>query len=228
MKVARRRMMSVSRDSIVGACALLAGACAQLGACTRSRVWIVDDLARVGGHATEVMGAPKAIDTERGRAVCFDGTRDGLVVGANPIAGLAAFTVEVLFRPDMSSAPAARVVHIAEDDSEDRALIETRTSTADRWFLDTFLKAGTDKLTLAQSHAEHAAGTWYWVALTYGDQQMRHYVNGALEASGAVAFRSLARGHTSLGMRMNHVSWFKGCVRELRISPVALPPERLQ
>jgi hypothetical protein len=57
---------------------------------------------------------------------------------------------------------------------------------------------------------------------------MRHYVNGVLEASGRVAFGPLAPGRTSIGARMNQVSWFKGCVRELRIAAMALPSERLQ
>ena len=223
---------------MAGARTLLAatGACALLGACTRGKddtarpplIWIVDDPARVGGHGTQIVGAPKALDTERGRAVCFDGARDGLVIGTNPIAGLAAFTIELLFRPATAGASAQRVVHLADDASEDRALLETRMTARDRWYLDTFLRAGPDRLTLTRDSAQHATGTWYWVALTYQDQQMRHYVNGSLEASGQVAFHPLSPGHTSLGMRLNQVSWFKGCLRELRISPAALPASQLQ
>jgi hypothetical protein len=226
---------SCSRPSLAVASALLAASCALPAACSLSRdtagaplIWTVDDLGRVGGHRTTVWGAPKATDTDRGRAVCFDGKQDGLVVDANPIEGLAAFTVEVLFRPDADGEPAARFVHISEEKSEDRAMIETRRTPEGRWYLDTFLQSGAEKLTLARTDAQHAAGTWYWAALTYGDRQMRHYVNAVLEASGPVVFGPLSRGRTSLGVRLNQVGWFKGCVREVRISSAALPPERLR
>ena len=107
-------------------------------------------------------------------------------------------------------------------------MLETRTTPEGRWYLDTFLHGGAEKLALARSDALHDAGTWSWAALSYADRQMRHYVNGVLEASGPVAFSPLSRGQTSIGVRLNQVSWFKGCVRELRISPAALPSERLQ
>ena len=189
---------------------------------------MLDDLTRVGGLHTTVWGAPQVTSTDRGRAVCFDGQRDGMVVGGNPIEGLAAFTVEVLFRPEAGGEAATRFVHIAEAHSENRAMIETRTTPDGRWYLDTFLHGASAKLTLARADAPHAAGSWYWVALTYADGQMRHYVNGVLEASGSVAFGPLSRGQTSIGVRLNQISWFKGCVRQLRISPAALPAARLQ
>jgi hypothetical protein len=57
---------------------------------------------------------------------------------------------------------------------------------------------------------------------------MRHFVNGTEEASGELSFAPLGSGRVSLGVRQNQVSWFKGCIRELRISPIALAPEALQ
>lgn len=227
---------SGSRASLVVATAWLVAAWASLAACSRPhdaaggapRIWMLDDLRRVGGHRATAWGAPQLTDTDRGRAVCFDGKRDGLVVGASPIEGLAAFTVEVLFRPDAGGEAAARFLHISEEKSEDRAMIETRTTSEGRWYLDTFLHGGAEKLALARSDARHDPGIWYWAALSYADGQMRHYVNGALEASGPVAFGPLSRGQTAIGMRLNQVSWFKGCVHELRISPAALPSQLLQ
>jgi len=225
-----------SPASLVAAAAWLAAAAASLVGCSRSsseapgaaRIWMVDDLTRLGGQRTTVWGAPQVADTERGRAVCFDGQRDGLVVGANPIEGLAAFTIEVLFRPDAGGEAATRFVHIAEEHGENRALIETRATPDGRWYLDTFLHGAAGKLTLARADTAHVAGAWYWAALSYADRQMRHYVNGVLEASGSVAFGPLGPGQTSLGVRLNQISWFKGCVRELRVSPAALPAARLQ
>jgi hypothetical protein len=234
-RASRSARGSGSRGGRAVASALLTVACAWLAACSRPhdvagapQIWMVDGTGRVGGHRATVWGAPKVTDTDRGRAVCFDGKQDGLVVDANPIAGLAAFTLELLFRPDADGEPAARVLHISEEESEDRAMIETRMTGERRWYLDTFLHHGADSLALAQTDAQHAAGRWYWAALTYADRQMRHYVNGVLEASGPVVFGPLSRGRTSLGVRLNRVSWFKGCVRELRIWPAALPSGQLQ
>src|SRR6266700_2101099 len=78
-------------------------------------IWMVDGVGRVGGHPTTPWGTPRATDTDHGRAVCFDGERDGLLVDANPVEGLAAFTIEVLFRPDAGGQAAERFVHISEN-----------------------------------------------------------------------------------------------------------------
>jgi acetyl esterase/lipase len=48
---------------------------------------------------------------------------------------------------------------------------------------------------------------------------MSHYVDGRREASGPVAFKALGPGRTSIGVRQNRVSWFKGRIREVRFTP---------
>jgi hypothetical protein len=42
-----------------------------------------------------------------------------------------------------------------------------------------------------------------------------------------VPFEPLCAGRASLGVRLNRVSWFKGCLRELRVTPSALPVAEL-
>jgi hypothetical protein len=53
---------------------------------------------------------------------------------------------------------------------------------------------------------------------------MDTYVNGEHELSGHVAFSPFDKGTTSIGVRMNKVSWFKGAIYEIRISPKCLLP----
>ena len=57
---------------------------------------------------------------------------------------------------------------------------------------------------------------------------MTHYVDGVEQGSGAVSFRAACRaGRTSIGVRQNRVSWFKGRIHTVRITPSALSPEQL-
>ena len=74
----------------------------------------------------------------------------------------------------------------------------------------------------------HPVATWYWTALSYADGQMRHFVEGVEDASGSVTVAPLGPGKISIGVRQNLQYWFKGCVRELRVTSGALPPESLQ
>jgi hypothetical protein len=54
---------------------------------------------------------------------------------------------------------------------------------------------------------------------------MRHFVNGAEELSAAVKLEPLKTGRTSLGVRLNRVSWYQGAIRQVRISPRVLKAE---
>ena len=46
-----------------------------------------------------------------------------------------------------------------------------------------------------------------------------------LEGEGDVAFTPHGPGHMMVGVRMNHVNWFKGSVAEARFTTHALKPE---
>ncbi len=196
-------------------------------------IWTIDSTASIGGHRVDVIGVP---GIGRGRsvprppediAVNFDGVKDGLLVNCNPIAGLPAFTIEVLFYPIGGGENEQRFVHLQEHTSENRALIELR-SVAGHFYLDTYLESGTSQLTLITPEHLHPNDNWYWAALCYDGTTMRHSVNGVEEARGLVNFAPLGAGLTSIGVRQNQVSWFKGCVREIRVSDESLEPSRLQ
>lgn len=186
---------------------------------TRATEWRFDNLSRVGGHDVTLVGAPVVVQTDRGPAVSFNGSSDGLLIEANPLAGLARFSLEVVFRPAAGGPEEQRFVHVQESASENRALVELRMTRDGQWALDTFLRSPARGLTLLDRSKTHPAGRWHVATLTYDGRTMAHYVDGVRELSGEVAFEPLGAGRTSIGMRQNRVSWFKGEVHAIRVSP---------
>jgi hypothetical protein len=189
--------------------------------------WRFDNLQNVGGYAVRIIGKPSAVDTEIGPAIAFDGAGDGLFLDVNPLEGLTRFTLEIVLKPAPDGSEEQRFVHIEEERSGNRVLIELRRHADTRWTLDTYLRSGEAGLTLLDHGRTHAAGSWYVAALTYDGKTMSHFVNGRQELSGVTRFAPLGRGRTSIGVRLNRVSWFKGLIHSLRVTPDALPPERL-
>src|SRR5262245_11807384 len=187
--------------------------------------WNLDRLDAIGGNKVTVLGEPKIIDTPAGKALEFDGVNDGILVGVNPLAGLKEFTAEVIFQPYADGLKEQRFFHMQEAASENRVLFETRLTDDRQWFLDTFLKSGEGNYTQFAKDSLHKLAPWYHAALTVDAKQMRHYVNGQLELSTAIDFRPLAPGQTSLGVRLNKVHWYKGAIRQVRVTPRVLPPE---
>jgi len=183
----------------------------------------LDSLDEISGHRPEILGMPKIIDSDQGRAIEFDGIGDALVLDVNPLAGFEAFTLEVVFRPDAGGSPEQRFVHLQEED-EHRALIETRLTGDGQWFLDTFLKSGESECTLYAEDHLHPVGKWFHAALVYRDGLMRHYVDGLKELEGPVEFAPMRAGQTSVGSRLNRVYWYKGAVRALAATGAALEP----
>jgi hypothetical protein len=190
--------------------------------------WAIGSAPATEGHSLSVLGAPTVGESELGPTVCFDGKDDALLFPVNPLQGLSEFTIEVLFKPDPDGGTEQRFLHVQEDGTENRALLELRLTTEGSFYLDTFLRSGDEKLTLAVEKQLHPAGRWYWAALSYQGEQMSHYVNGVKEAEGKLKFAPLNAGQMSLGVRLNRVSWFKGCVREIRFGATALPATELQ
>jgi hypothetical protein len=212
---------------------VVAGLCATLALAAAARppaapvVWQVSSLERIGGHPVTVLGAPRVVETPAGRAVEFDGVDDGLVVDANPLAGLDRFTAEVVFEPANDGSEEQRFVHFEEAESGNRALIELRLLAGPAWCLDTFLRHGEASLTLIDRAALHPPARWHAAALSFDGRTMTHYVDGVRELSGAVAFKTLGAGQTSIGVRLNRRSWFKGRIRTIRVSADALPAAAL-
>jgi hypothetical protein len=195
-----------------------------IGAPPTATTWRLETAERVGRHPVAVLGAPKRVSTDIGPALEFNGSSDGLLLDVNPLRGLARFTIEVLFQPAPGGQPEQRFLHIEEPGTGSRALIELRMTDADRWALDTYLRAGQTGLTLLDRTRTHAAGQWHTAALVYDGRTMTHYVNGEKELSGEIAFPPIGGGRTSIGVRQNQVSWFKGRIHTIRFSPGAVAP----
>jgi len=204
---------------------LLLSLCAAARADTAT-VWTLRDAATVGGQATEQAGTPSPTGAGPGAALVFDGRGDGIFVPLNPLAGLQSFTIEVRFKPDGTGNEEQRFLHI-EDESKQRVLLEIRMHDR-QWSLDTFLSRDAGhRLTLLDRARLHPADHWYWVALVYDGSTMSSYVDGQLQLAGKVEFTPMTTGRTSIGVRQNRVSWFKGAIAEVRFTLRALPAARL-
>jgi Concanavalin A-like lectin/glucanases superfamily len=186
--------------------------------------WKIDNLKKIGGFQTTILGEPKIIKTDKGKAVEFDGIDDGIFINTNPIEGFSAFTIEAIFRPDSGGTKEQRWFHIEQTALESRALLETRL-VGEEWFLDTFLKSDENRLPLLAENFRHPLNKWYHVALVYDGSEMRHYVDGNLELSGKVNFKAMSSGKISFGVRQNKVYWFKGAIRKAGFTNRALPPK---
>jgi hypothetical protein len=195
-------------------------ACAPAFARPKHELWTFDSLERVGGLAPRVEGSPQVITTPLGRAVQFDGVDDALFFGRHPLAGASLFTFEALFRPD-GGAFEQRWFHL-ESDAEPavkpgagstRMLFEIRV-VENSWYLDAFIKGPGYSQVLIVPEKRFPLGQWHHVAQTYDGATYRSYVDGQLQAEAAVPFRPQGPGHSSVGIRLNHVNPFRGAVRQ--------------
>ena len=178
-------------------------------------VWELDNLQALAGYRLDVSGQPTVIDGPYGKAIAFDGVQDALFIGANPVAGWQALTVEVVFRPDAGGLPEQRFFHLGEV-SGDRVLFETRLTEDDHWYLDTFISSGESSRPLLNESHLHPVGQWYHLAMTCDGREEINYVNGVKEANGPIDFAPLTEGETSIGVRLNRVCWFKGAIGRIR------------
>ncbi len=190
-------------------------------------VWKFDRLEGIGGHRTTLLGEPKLVDTALGKAVEFDGVDDALVVDEHPLAGARAFTLEAIFRPD-GGQKEQRWLHLNENpatgaDDENRMLLEIRVIGA-QWFLDSYHQSGSANKALMNRTALHAVGAWYHVATVYDGRELRNYVDGVLQGTFALDLAPHGPGRTSVGARLNRISYFKGAVRLARFTRRALSP----
>jgi hypothetical protein len=200
--------------------ALAQGACAQ-------EVWRFDQTASLGGHPVEVLGHPRVISTEYGKAVAFDGVGDALLVDVHPLAGAKTWTWEMVFRPDADGAAEQRVFHLQVRDAAtgadiaDRMLFEIRIVKGE-WCLDSFATSGGEKATLLDCTKLHPLGEWYRVTAVYDGTTLRNYVGDELQGEAAVKLAPQGAGHSSVGMRINRINFFKGAIFEARFTAKAL------
>ena len=192
-------------------------------------VWTFDRTDRIGGHATTVLGHPKVIGSPLGKAVQFNGMDDALFVDVHPLAGAQTFTLEILFRPDLGGKPEQRFFHLQErdpntgGDTMTRMLMEIRV-IGEQWALDSFALSGSNSQALLDRSKLHSLGRWHHAAMVYDGREFRNYVDGVLEGSADVHLTPQGAGHSSAGVRINRVDYFKGAIREARMTRRALTP----
>jgi hypothetical protein len=189
--------------------------------------WKFDNIAKIGGHQTTVLGHPKVIDTPVGKAIEFNGVDDGLMLDVHPLAGAEAFTWEAIFRPDGGNTE-QRWFHLEAnpatgDDHDNRMLFEIRVIDGQSC-LDTFNKSGDVQKALLFRNKLHALGAWYHVAAVYDGSEFRSYVNGVEEGAARIHLIPQGAGRTSIGVRMNKLYYFKGAIHQARFTRRALDP----
>ncbi|WP_439129244.1 LamG-like jellyroll fold domain-containing protein [Polaribacter sp.] len=189
----------------------------------QEELWLLDNLTEIGGHDVNIIGSPKIIETSIGTAVEFNGINDGLIINNSPLAEALEFTVEILFKPYSNGGVEQRFLHIQQD-NDNRILIELRNNNNENWSLDTFIKSGNSNKTLLDYSFVHNLNTWHHAALVYKEGKMQHFVDGQKELEGTIDYKVVNSGQTSLGVRLNKVSWFKGAIHSLKVTHKALNP----
>jgi hypothetical protein len=182
-----------------------------------NETWQFDNLDRIAGHKVTVLGHPRVVDADGGKAIEFNGIDDAIYLDTHPLAGAETFTWEVLFRPDKGGAEEQRFFHLQVDGTDDRMLFEIRV-VKDQWCLDTFVKSGPDSRTLLDRTKLHPLGAWYRVEAIYDGKTLRNYVDGVLQGEGELHAAPQNPGQTSVGVRFNKVNYFKGAIKTARFT----------
>lgn len=183
--------------------------------------WIITDLLEAG-EGVSVVGNPKIIDSPFGRAVHFNGEEDGIFLEEMPLRNLSEFTVEMLIRFDAGGNHEQRYFHTGSV-REDRLLLEMRSNT-DTWYLDGMVETSGNWVVLMSPEDVHQFGHWYHIAFTVKKGEQITYVNGIKELEGKVEFTPISEGRTSIGVRQNRVSWFRGAIYSIKITNRILYP----
>ena len=228
--------LQLNRRSVLaaGAAGLALPGCATVGpqATDGQKLWIFDRLMDIGGAPTAAEGGLVLVDSPWGPAVKFDGVDDGLFIEEHPLAGASTWTIEALIRPDGGPFE-QRFMHLAETETprDGQAPVGTRIMFEIRvvenaWYLDAFTKGPTYNHTLIFPEKRFPLGRWFHVAQTYDGTTYRSFVDGVLQGAAPLAFTPQGPGRSSVGVRMNRVSWFNGAVREARFTPRGLTPDQ--
>ncbi len=196
---------------------------ATLCAQPRTIVWDAADYPAI----LQVHGAPQVIQTVLGPAVEFNGSTDGVFVNEVPVKGMDEVTLEVIFNQYGDAAFEQRFLHIGQV-SGPRIMFETRVTPEKRWYLDVFvvMVQGSENAIVIDEQKTHPADRWYNATLVASGDSIRAYVNGELQGVSPLRFRqAIAEGVTSIGVRQNLRSWFRGAIYKVRVTPKALKPE---
>jgi hypothetical protein len=198
----------------------------------KTEYWSIDNLKEIGGHNVTVFGNPEVVDTELGKAVKFDGDGDMLLVDFNPLGNTTEFTVEVVLKPEacFPENVKPRFLHFQDPDDPDakRLMVELRLNEENECYLDGFLKTDTGSRVLIDPKLVHPTEVWLHAAVTYKNNILTTYINGEKQLSGQIGYKDAfinPTGKVAIGGRMNKVDWFRGLIKTLKVSKVALKPD---
>jgi hypothetical protein len=190
--------------------------------------WRFDRTDSLGGYQTKVLGSPKVVSGELGKAVAFNGVDDALLVNIHPLAGAATWTWEMIFKPDPDGNPEQRIFHLqsvdpttGQDIPDDRMLFELRIR-GDKWCLDSFASSGEHRLALLNCEKLHPFGHWYRVTAVYDGRMLHNYVDDELQGEGQLQIPPARPGRASVGTRINLRDYYKGAIYEARFTRRAL------
>lgn len=187
---------------------------------TEPVAWKLSKLTGKPSDGIILKGQPLTVKCKYGKAVSFNGSTDAIFIDSNPINGLNQFTVELIFQPASGGNFEQRFVHMGEIQGS-RLLLELRATKTD-WYFDAFVKSGDQQVTLIKPELLHPLDKWYHIACVMNNGKFETYINGIKELEGKINFTPLGEGKTSVGVRQNEVSWFKGNIYMIRITPKAL------
>jgi len=188
----------------------------------RETEWVIADLLNSKSTNIEISGNPGIVNSPYGPAVKFNGLDDALFLKDMPLKSLSGFTVEMIFRPASDSTFEQRILHLGEV-SGDRMLLEIR-AVGDQWYFDGYVASGNNKKALIDERFIHPLEQWYHVAFIVGPNSLSTYVNGNLELQEDFEYMPSEGGSSSIGVRLNRRSWFKGSIYKIKVTPKLLAP----
>jgi hypothetical protein len=219
--------MLLRRDFRRACLAILLGTLFVCSAGTQE-VWHFDRTDSLGGHPTKVLGHPRVVDGELGKAIAFNGVDDALFVDVHPLAGAESWTWEMIFKPDADGKAEQRIFHLqsvdaatGKDNLTERMLFEIRIH-GDQWCLDSFAISGEHRLTLLNCEKLHPFGRWYRVTAVYDGKVFRNYVDDELQGEGPLEVPPARPGRASVGTRIDLRDYYKGAIYEARFTRRAL------
>lgn len=188
--------------------------------------WILSEIKRLDKNVIQFWGTPEIHNSKYGEVVHFNGYDEGFLLNEMPLRNLEQFTIEAIFYPDNDGDFAQRFFHCGEITGS-RVLLETRSKRGN-WYFDAYIKTSKDQLALIDSTRLHPLAKWYHLAFVNNHGKLSTYIDGIKELEGSVEMVPLKKGRTSIGVRQNLQSWFKGSVYSIKISPKALKPEEFE
>ncbi|MCR8666779.1 LamG domain-containing protein [Aestuariibaculum sp. M13] len=185
--------------------------------------WVVSSLVNKDFVLETINASPKVVRAPFGEVLKFNGVDEALFLEEMPLTNLKSFTVEMIFKPEIDGDFEQRVLHMGEV-SSDRMLLEIRVLNGD-WYFDGFVKSGENKKALVDETMLHKLGNWYHVAFIVEKDGLTTYVNGKQELYESFKFKPIQTGKTSIGVRLNKKSFFKGDIYRIRVTPKPLKPK---